>query len=261
MQQLSATLTLIATLLCAAPVLARVPVPAPTDAELMHQALWSCKGLSRRRRKKIDLGLFRALLDLEQRAGVPAELRGMTLAKACIESGYNPVAKGDCGYGSCKALGIIQLWPWTLKFGVNRTDPIDSVAFLLERVKIGITKVGSKCPRVRGDINRFVLAWLRINRGPLRRGKQRCVGTPHGLRRLRQWHRNIKKVRRQRAHDERAAQRRAQMNARRELAQTGGALHRSASGTGTPTTQSTSWGYNASSAIWSTRPVRRIYMW
>lgn len=205
-----------------------------SDAELMDQALWSCRGLSKRRRKKIDLGLFRAMLDLERRMGVPERLRGMTLAKACIESGYTPTVKGDCRPdGTCKALGIIQLWPWTQRFGVDRTDPIDSVRFLLTRVQIGMTTVQDRCPRVRGDIGRFVMAWLRINRGPLQGGRQRCHGTPHGLRRLRQWHRNIAKTRRLRARAERRA----------------------------PKQVDTDWGYNASSAIWSTRPVRRNYAW
>ncbi len=259
MRKLTTTLTLTATLLCAAPALGRVPTPLPTDAELMHQALWSCKGLSKRRRKTIDLGLFRSLLDLERRAGVPAELRGMTLAKACIESGYTPDAKGDCGYGSCKALGIIQLWPWTLRFGVDRTDPVDSVRFLLSRVKVGVEQLSRKCPRARGETDRFVLAWLRINRGPIQGSRQRCAGTPHGLRRLRQWHRNITKDRALRVRAERRALRRVSAQLHREARQLG---HVATPGEAARSSANAEdWGYNASSALWSTRPVRRIYVW
>ncbi|MCO4761201.1 MAG: hypothetical protein KC502_06840 [Myxococcales bacterium] len=220
----------------------------------MHQALWSCRGLSNRRRKTIDLGLFRSLLDLERRMDVPEQLRGMTLAKACIESGYTPDVKGDCGYGTCKAVGIIQLWPWTQRFGVDRTDPIESVQFLLTRVHVGLEKLHRRCPCIKGELNRFVMAWLRINRGPIKGTRQRCAGTPHGLRRLRQWHRNIIKLRASRAKSERRAHRRAMRRAARKAAR------RSARNRSRPTKQG-DWGYNASSAIWSTRPVRRIYIW
>jgi hypothetical protein len=166
-----------------------------TDAELMHQAVHACRSLSRARRVDFDVSLFQRLLDLERELGVPEKFRGMTIAKACIESGYSAGSKGDCKDGSCKAVGIIQLWPWTQRFGVDRSDPIASVRFLLERVNLGLeggrlVRICGK-KRVRTDLDAYRLAWLRINRGPLDRGVQRCDGTPHGLRRLRQWQRNI----------------------------------------------------------------------
>ncbi len=183
------------------PATARAPrdavVTPPTDAELMHQAVHACRSLSRHRRPRLDLNLFARLLELERAHGVPAEFRGMTLAKACIESGYTPRSTGDCRSGRCQAVGIIQLWPWTQRFGVDRTDPVASVRFLLERVQAGVgERLHRICPQVRTDRDQYQLAWLRINRGPLRHGRQRCEGTPHGLRRLRQWQRNIAAARR-----------------------------------------------------------------
>ena len=166
--------------------------PPFSDVELMAQALYSCRNLSKRRIKKVDLTLFQKLLDLERAHGVPEDFRGMTLAKGCIESGYTAGVRGDCKEGQCKALGFIQLWPWSQRFGVDRTDPIASVRFLLKRVQVGLKgSLNRRCPNVKGQLNRFRIAWLRINRGPKRHGKQRCEGMPHGLRRLYQWQRNI----------------------------------------------------------------------
>lgn len=167
-----------------------------SDVEIMAQALYSCRNLSKRRIKKVDLSLFQKLLDLERTHDVPMAYRGMTLAKGCIESGYTSGIRGDCKEDQCKALGFIQLWPWSLRFGIDRTDPVASVRFLLERVQVGLKgSLSRKCPGVKGQLNRFRIAWLRINRGPKRHGKQRCEGMPHGLRRLQQWQRNIRRIR------------------------------------------------------------------
>lgn len=191
----------------AAPAAAQEMNPAPSDVELMREALYSCKNLSRSRRYQIDLDVFGTMLELERAHGVPEAYVGMTLAKACIESGYTPDVRGDCKKpGECKAVGMLQLWPWTVRFGVDRTDPVDSARFLLGRVKIGLQgrRLKRRCPNIQSPIEAFRIAWLRINRGPLTRGRQRCHGTPHGLKRLRQWKRNIA---RQRA-EQRAANRR-----------------------------------------------------
>lgn len=176
-----------------------------TDAELLHEALYSCKNLARSRRHTIDLGIFWKMLELERRYDVPEAYRGMTIAKACIESGYTPDIAGDCKKpGECKAVGMLQLWPWTKRFGVDRTDPIDSARFLLHRVRVGLQgrRLKRRCPNIQSSLEAFRIAWLRINRGPLTGGRQRCHGTPHGLSRLRQWKNNIL---RKRAQQRRAA--------------------------------------------------------
>lgn len=186
-----------------------------TDAELMREALWSCKNLAPSRRNNIDLDIFAKMLQLERDYDVPVEYRGMTLAKGCIESGYTPDVHGDCKKpGECKAVGMLQLWPWTTRFGVDRTDPVDSTRFLLERVRIGLQgrRLKRRCPNVTPGSEAFRLAWLRINRGPLQNGRQRCYGVPHGLKRLRQWQRNIAKrrIEQARAHRRRVRPRTAQ---------------------------------------------------
>lgn len=189
-----------------------------TDVELIHQALYSCRHLSSKRRTKIDLNMFRQMLQLEREHGVPQAFSGMTLAKACIESGYTATIRGDCKGENCKAIGIIQLWPWTRKFGVDRSDPYASVRFLLERVQVGLKYLHRKCPKVKGKLDRYQLAWLRINRGPKQHGLQRCAGLPHGLRLLKKWHQNIYRIRRKQL----LSERRAARDAARRLAASGG---------------------------------------
>ncbi|GEM_PF-2706148 len=188
--------------LCLVAILAS-PAPAAaqsgriTDVELLREALYSCRNLAPSRRHQVDLTQLQRMLDLERATGVPEVYRGMTVAKACIESGFTAKISGDCKDGECKAVGMFQLWPWTTRFGVDRTDPVDSARFLLDRVQIGLEgrRLRRRCPNIQSELEAFRLAWLRINRGPLIRGRQRCHGTPHGLTRLRQWKRNIARKR------------------------------------------------------------------
>lgn len=237
-------------MLAISPAHARTPRldPPATDAELMHQALHACRSLSRKRRPDVDLGLFRELLDLERRYNVPQAYRGMTLAKACIESGYKPAVLGDCKDGQCKAVGMIQLWPWTKRFGVDRSDPVASVRFLLERTRAGLegNRIARLCgsKRVRNDLDAWRLAWLRINRGPLRHGRQRCAGTPHGLSRLRQWQRNIARARAEAMRAERFA-----------VVEPTGTLPRTSRRRAGDAMDA------GSAAVWSTRPARRSWFW
>ena len=140
----------------------------------------------------VDCGLepFLALelLHVEELSGIPKRLRGMTLAKACVESKGNVNAVGDNG----KAIGIFQLWPWAEQFIHDRTDPVASAHVLLGRIVTTERTVHRYCPDVR---DRWKLAWIRVNRGPFwrrpdRLGEPRCSGSmPYGLKRLKRWRR------------------------------------------------------------------------
>lgn len=136
----------------------------------------------------VDPYLGARFLEIEDLAGLPPHLRGMTLAKACTESRGNPKAIGDGG----KAVGIIQLWPWAEQFIHDRTDPIASIHVFLGRLVTTERTVHRRCPDVK---KRWKLAWIRINRGPFwrradRKGEARCSGTsPAGMKRLRRWRR------------------------------------------------------------------------
>lgn len=228
--------TLCATLGIASLAAARAPATPPTDEELLHQAVNACRSVGRKHREGVDTALLAQLLELERQHGVPEAYRGMTLAKACIETGYRATSRGDCKDGSCRAVGMIQLWPWTEKYGVDRTDPVASVRFLLERAQAGMD--GGRLRKIcgasaRSDLDAYRLAWLRINRGPLQGGVQRCAGTPKGLKRLRQWQRNIARNRAEVVRQERLAARaakralwlaaRAERRSQRALRRPGGA--------------------------------------
>ena len=132
--------------------------------------------------------LARALLYVEELAGIPERLRGMTLGKGCIESRFQTSAIGDRG----RAHGIFQLWPWALQFITDRRDPIASAYVLLGRLVTTQRFVKRRCPEAR-DV--WIVAWIRINRGPFwrrqdRLGEPRCGGSlPAGLKRLRRWRR------------------------------------------------------------------------
>lgn len=182
--------------------------PPPTDGELIHQALHRCRSVSKARREAIDSGLLQKLLDLERAHGVPEAYRGLTLAKACIESGFSANSRGDCKDGHCRAVGMVQLWPWTERFGVNRRDPVASVRFLLKRTAIGMR--GGRMEKIcgqqaQGDLDAFRVAWLRINRGPLQGGRPRCLGMPKDLTRLQLWHQMVARDRAARAATDAAA--------------------------------------------------------
>jgi hypothetical protein len=134
----------------------------------------------------VDPYLSLQLLEVEDLASIPKRFRGMTLGKACIETRGNTKAIGDNG----KAHGIFQLWPWSLQFIHDRTNPIASAHVLLGRLVTTERTVHRYCKGVR---DRWKLAWIRINRGPFwrrsdRAGEPRCSGVqPAGLKRLRHW--------------------------------------------------------------------------
>jgi len=158
-----------------------------------------------RKNRVVDKGMLLQFLEIEREVGIPKRFRGMSVAKACTESGYNPRARGDCygKNGKCLAVGIIQLHPC---YDVKRTDPIASMRFYLEKIKRDASskKLRRHCPGVKTKADRWQTAWVRVNRGPnirtagmlvRKNGKpiRRCSGVPHGLRKLRYWNRSINK--------------------------------------------------------------------
>ena len=60
--------------------------------EIYQQAIYNCPN---RKSDKVDPVLIEKLIKIEMQYNVPPVMRGMLLAAACYESGYNPKAKGD----------------------------------------------------------------------------------------------------------------------------------------------------------------------
>jgi hypothetical protein len=162
-----------------------VSSPAPVaqkvfEAEILHVARTSCKNA---KPKSVDTKLLRSLLDIEKSAGVPFKYRGMVLAAACSESGYQPKVTGDRG----KAVGILQLWPWWEKrYKVNRTDPLASARAWTTQIMRTFSKAKRKCGKRRA----FVTAWAWVASGP----KKWTCRAPRHYTRLKRWHRITKKA-------------------------------------------------------------------
>jgi hypothetical protein len=133
--------------------------------------------------KDISLEFLSSLLAIEKKAGVPVKYRGMVLAAACSESGYNLAARGDSG----KAVGILQMWPWwEKKYGVDRLDPYASARAWTAQIMRAFSRAKKKCGRKKA----FVSAWAWVASGP--KG-WRCRAPRH-YSRLKRWQKIVKKM-------------------------------------------------------------------
>lgn len=140
--------------------------------------------------KAPDKDLLRALYRLEAEHGVPPSMRGMSLAAACVESGFNPRARGD--WRGVKrgfmAVGLFQQWPWWVaSYHVDRTDPLAAADAWLAHVARQVPKVRRTCgPQ---SIERtWVIAWVTAVRAPKKGG--RCGQSPLHWPVLVQWRRD-----------------------------------------------------------------------
>ena len=181
------------------------------DDEIIYEALNNCKYTSRRRHESLeryqerlakDEVLLRKLLEIEKSYNVPNSLRGILLAAACHESGYNPKALGDRKFSKNKrkpmAHGLFQMWPWWERaYKIDRMDPMQSAHAYMKHVVRQTKKVRKKCGRYysKSDRRRWVVGWVTAIRAPKATG--RCKERPRFYRIVRQWHRNIKAYRKQ----------------------------------------------------------------
>ena len=148
------------------------------DQELISLAKNTCENA---RKDLVDEVFLSRLLEIEKTLGVPFEYRGMVLAAACNESGYNRLAVGDGG----KAVGILQMWPWwKSRFGVDRRDPYAAANAWVSQILRTVPKAVKRCGKRRG----FLAAWSWVAAGP--KG-WRCRAPRHYTR-LRHWYRDIK---------------------------------------------------------------------
>ena len=165
-----------------------------TYEEIREQAIWHCKNRSP---EKVDRELIDLLIEVEQAYQVPSEVRGMLLAAACMESGYNPLAKGDRKFSKDKkkamAIGIVQQWRWYEKYyGTDRTDPHSAADTWMKHITSKLTKVKKQC-RFKSEKKLWIAAWVTGVRSPKEGG--RCYQKPNHYRLLRKWHRNIRLAR------------------------------------------------------------------
>ena len=166
-----------------------------TYEEVYEQAVLNCKNS---KSESIDLEIIDTLIEIEIRFGVPKALRGMTLAAACMESGFNPNAKGDRKFSkdkkTPKALGLFQQWKIYEKMypGMDRADPRSSAATWMHHIVKQIPKIKKRCG-YKTDERIWIAAWVTGIR--YRKPGGRCKERPKHLRLLRKWHKQIKKNR------------------------------------------------------------------
>jgi len=166
-----------------------------TYEEVFDQAYNNCPY---RKPDKIKTTILWQLIEVEKSFNVPVELRGMILAAACKESGYNPQAKGDHKFSRDKktpmAIGILQMWKIYEKMypGLDRTDPKAAAIGWMSHINKQVPKVKRKC-KYRRPVNIWVAAWVTGIRSKKPGG--RCKERPTHLRLLKKWHRNIKRDR------------------------------------------------------------------
>jgi len=164
-----------------------------TYEELHDEALFNCPFANPDSRKG---KIISVLIEVEKSYGLPASLKGMLLAAACHESGYNPKAKGDHKFSKNKrplAIGLFQMWPWWERaYNIDRSKPKESANAYLKHVKSKIQKVKYSC-KYRSEKKTWLVAWATAIRAPKKGG--RCGETPKFYKILRKWHENIKEAR------------------------------------------------------------------
>ena len=160
--------------------------------ELKHQARHNCKFNSNPSVKVID-----TLIKVEKMFNPPPSMRGMVLAAACMESGFNPLAKGDRKFSKNKktpmAIGVLQQWPvYEKSYGTDRTNPESAALSWMGHIVKQIPKVKKQC---RYTTNRriWIAAWVTGIR--YKKDGGRCNEFPKHYRLLKKWHRVIKKSR------------------------------------------------------------------
>lgn len=147
------------------------------DRLLADEAIKICKNV---RSKNADMARRNAhrLLLVEKHVGIPMMMYGMTLAAACSESGFNESAKGDHKFSKRrkpKAIGILQLWPWVKKYGVDRENLESSAEFWLRHIIRQHPSIKRRC-KPRRKLKAWRQAWVTAIRAPKKSG--RCNETP-----------------------------------------------------------------------------------
>jgi len=157
--------------------------------ELHDEALFDCPFASPNQEKQ---KIISVLIDIEKSYNLPPSLRGMLLAAACHESGYNPKAKGDHKFSKDNkpmAIGLFQMWPWWEKaYKIDRKNPEQSADAYLRHVKSKIEKIKYIC-KYRSVERTWLSAWATAIRAPKKGG--RCGERPKFYSILKKWHKNI----------------------------------------------------------------------
>ena len=131
----------------------------PGEIDVAKISVESCSRVKKKNMQSA-LSIARKMLDVEKSMGVPKQFYGMSLAAACLESGFNPRAKGDKRGKKYKAIGVLQLWPFYKRvYGTVRTDVVSSTASWLKHIMRMLPKVKKQC-RYKSTERIWVAAWV-----------------------------------------------------------------------------------------------------
>jgi len=161
-------------------------------------AVDNCKNVSEERREEAR-HVARMMYAVEQLFEVPPSLKGMVLAAACSESGFNPNALGDRKFSknkrTPKAVGVLQMWSWWEKgrygYGIDRKDPVQSAYAWMTHIKKQMSSVKRRC-RPHSKKKAWVQAWVQAIRAPKKGG--RCREKPKHLKYLSKIHKIYRKI-------------------------------------------------------------------
>jgi len=145
--------------------------------------------------KDVDGFLLWKLVEIEKKFNPPKKLKGMLLAAACRESGYNPKAKGDYDKkGRPRAIGILQQWPWVARYyKIDRTEPLQAADAWMKHIVKQLKYVKKRC-KYKTPYRIWRAAWVTAIRAPKKGG--RCKEESLHFRLLMKWQKKIKKEKR-----------------------------------------------------------------
>jgi len=170
------------------------PPSTPVHDAIIDIAVENCKNV-RPSRLEEARKIARLIYKVELQFNVPPQLKGMVLAAACSESGFNPKAKGDHKFSKKrkpKAIGILQMWPFYVKhFKIDRKDPVQSARAWLQHISNMLPKVKRQC-KFKTKKRLWIAAWVTGIR--YRKPGGRCHQRPKHLRFLKKMHRIYRKL-------------------------------------------------------------------
>lgn len=171
-------------------ILLALALSSPSDIDVAKISVETCQRVKEKNRPAA-IKIARKMLAIEKSMGVPEQFLGMSMAAACLESGFNPLAKGDKRGKSFKAIGILQLWPFYKKaYGTVRTDVVSSTESWLKHIIRMVPKVKRQC-RYKTTEKVWVAAWVTGIR--YRKPGGRCKERPLHYRQLKKIRKAMKR--------------------------------------------------------------------
>ena len=163
--------------------------------EIVETAQNHCKNV---KPEEVDVDLLWDLAETEIRYNVPHEFRGMLLAAACMESGYNTQAEGDHRFSKNnrpKAIGLFQMWPWWENkkwgYGIDRREHVGASDAYMKHIVRVVKKTEKKC-KFKTEKKKWIAGWVTAIRSPKPGG--RCHEAPNHYRLLKKWHKMIEET-------------------------------------------------------------------